>query len=71
MPLGVFPKTLRNMWFAVAFFNPIISFLSLCVMPLADIQKHNLTLLAAMAQQSSGTWLAFVVLFNKSCSSPL
>ena len=31
---GVFPKTLRNMWIAVALFNPLISFLATCVMPM-------------------------------------
>ncbi len=33
---GVFPKTLRNMWIAVAIFNPLISFLALGIMPIED-----------------------------------
>jgi hypothetical protein len=36
--LKVFPKTLRNMWLAVAFFNPVISFLSFCIL---DAKYHS------------------------------
>jgi amino acid transporter len=35
---GVFPKTLRNMWLAVSVFNPLISLLSLGMLPLLVIQ---------------------------------
>ena len=35
---GVFPKTLRNMWAAVSVFNPLISLLSLGILPLVVIQ---------------------------------
>ena len=35
---GVFPKTLRNMWAAVSVFNPLISLLSLGMLPLLVIQ---------------------------------
>ncbi len=35
---GVFPKTLRNMWVAVSVFNPLISLLSLGIIPLVVIQ---------------------------------
>lgn len=38
---GVFVKTLRNMWIAVAFFNPILSLLSLMVLPVDDIYVHQ------------------------------
>ncbi|MCB9592302.1 MAG: APC family permease [Sandaracinaceae bacterium] len=38
---GVFPKTLRNMWGAVSVFNPIISLLSLGILPLLVIQTGN------------------------------
>ncbi len=37
----VFPKTLRNMWVAVAVFNPTISLLSLCVLPLNIVSDPN------------------------------
>jgi amino acid transporter len=51
---GVFPKTLRNMWLAVAVFNPLISFLSLGLLPLAQIQAHPPDLLARMGSESFG-----------------
>ncbi|CAF0905301.1 unnamed protein product [Didymodactylos carnosus] len=54
---GVFPKTLRNMWLFVSFFNPIISFLALFVMKLEEIEGHRDDLLAALATASSGDWL--------------
>ncbi len=54
---GVFPKTLRNMWIAVAIFNPIISLLSLGLLPLADIQAVPPDLLAQMGERSVGSFL--------------
>ncbi|ETV70257.1 hypothetical protein, variant [Aphanomyces astaci] len=66
---GVFPKTLRNMWWGVAIFNPSISFLSLAVLPLPILTTHKDTVLSAMAKAVGGrgleTWVAvdaFVVL---------
>jgi len=58
---GVFPKTLRNMWVAVAIFNPLISFLSLCLVPLAQFPAHKEDLLAFMGGLSAGNWLRFAV----------
>ena len=40
---GVFPKTLRNMWAAVSVFNPLISLLSLGMLPLLVIQRGGET----------------------------
>ncbi len=54
---GVFPKTLRNMWVAVAVFNPLISLLSLGVLPLAFIGDHQTDLLAQMGEAAAGRWL--------------
>jgi len=51
---GVFPKTLRNMWIAVAVFNPLISLLSLGMLPLAHIQEVPPDLLAEMGQHAWG-----------------
>ena len=51
---GVFPKTLRNMWVAVAVFNPLISLLSLGLLPLGEIQKVPPDLLAQMGERSMG-----------------
>ncbi|MGE0707707.1 MAG: amino acid permease [Planctomycetota bacterium] len=54
---GVFPKTLRNMWIAVAVFNPLISLLSLGVLPMAELTAHKQDLLAEMGRVASGRWL--------------
>jgi amino acid transporter len=51
---GVFPLTLRNMWIAVAVFNPLISLLSLGLLPLAEIQQVPPDLLARMGGRSLG-----------------
>lgn len=61
---GVFPKTLRNMWLAVAIFNPLISFLSLGLLPLAHIQEVPRDLLAEMGNQAMGSRLAWWVSFD-------
>ncbi len=58
---GVFPKTLRNMWIAVAIFNPLISLLSLGLLPLAQIQEVPPDLLAQMGQVAMGRPLALLV----------
>jgi len=57
----VFPKTLRNMWLAVIVFNPLISLLSLGLMPLSEIQKVPPDLLAQMGVRSFGPWLGMLV----------
>lgn len=58
---GVFPKTLRNMWVAVTVFNPLISLLSLGMLPLARIQETPPDLLAQMGRMSAGRWLETLV----------
>jgi len=58
---GVFPQTLRNMWGAVAVFNPLLSLLSLSLLPLAAIQAVPPDLLARMGEASGGRWLATLV----------
>jgi len=58
---GVFPKTLRNMWIAVAIFNPLISFLSLGMLPLAEIREVPPDLLARMGGLAWGRGLATLV----------
>jgi len=58
---GVFPKTLRNMWLAVAVFNPLISLLSLGLLPLAQIRDVPPDLLARMGDVSMGRWLGLWV----------
>ncbi|MEZ4216449.1 MAG: APC family permease [Myxococcota bacterium] len=58
---GVFPKTLRNMWLAVAVFNPLISFLSLGMLPLDQIRDVPPDLLARMGDVAFGRPLALLV----------
>lgn len=58
---GVFPKTLRNMWIAVAVFNPLISLLALGILPMAVIQQVPPDLLAQMGTLSAGNWLGVLV----------
>ena len=43
---GVFTKTLRNMWLAVAFFNHVISLLAMCVMPMDQAIENKNSFLA-------------------------
>jgi amino acid transporter len=58
---GVFPKTLRNMWVAVAIFNPLISFLSLGLLDLDYIQGVPEDLLADMGNAAMGPAFAWWV----------
>jgi len=58
---GVFPKTLRNMWIAVAIFNPLISLISLGLLPLADIRNVPPDLLARMGEVAVGPALGWWV----------
>ncbi len=58
---GVFAKTLRNMWIAVAVFNPLISLLALGLVPLEEFPAHETNLLAVMGERCGGPWLATAV----------
>eukprot|EP01114_Cavostelium_apophysatum_P001607 TRINITY_DN11405_c0_g1_i1.p1 TRINITY_DN11405_c0_g1~~TRINITY_DN11405_c0_g1_i1.p1 ORF type:complete len:475 (-),score=126.58 TRINITY_DN11405_c0_g1_i1:55-1479(-) len=62
---GVFPKTLRNMWICVSFFNPVISLLSFGVLPLNQVaSKDSSALLALMANKAAGRWLHDLVVID-------
>ncbi len=61
---GVFPKTLRNMWIAVSIFNPLMSLLSLGLLPLAEIQRVPPDLLAQMGEVAMGRELGLLVSFD-------
>ena len=52
---GVFPKTLRNMWIAVALFNPLISLLSFGLLPMEEIAAHKEALLSEMGRRGAVT----------------
>lgn len=60
---NVFPKTLRNMWVCVAFFNPVISFLSFAILDANIVQDPSKSgvLLSLMGEKSAGTWLKYLV----------
>jgi amino acid transporter len=58
---GVFPKTLRNMWAAVTFFNPTMALLALALVPIGLVGAHQEALLAHMAQISGGAWLSNLI----------
>lgn len=51
---GVFPKTLRNMWIAVAIFNPGMAFLVLALVPVDQDAGHTEAFLAHMGGLSGG-----------------
>ncbi|GAM17065.1 hypothetical protein SAMD00019534_002400 [Acytostelium subglobosum LB1] len=55
--VGVFPKTLRNMWAIVSFFNPLIGLLNLCFLYICQIASStNGGVLATVAKQAMGEW---------------
>lgn len=58
---GVFLKTLRNMWMAVAFFNPLLAVLLLATLPMEAIVANERTVLAVMAKQTGGDVLQLIV----------
>ncbi|WP_457577236.1 APC family permease [Desulfomarina sp.] len=58
---GVFPKTLRNMWIAVSFFNPVIALLVLALIPMSQVPEHQNALLTYLAHISGGNWLGVLI----------
>jgi amino acid transporter len=58
---GVFPKTLRNMWAIVSFFNPVLALLLICIIPLAEVGDHRESLLAYLGQTTGGSWLGYLI----------
>ncbi|MCG6881339.1 MAG: APC family permease [Deltaproteobacteria bacterium] len=61
---GVFRKTLRNMLIAVVIFNPLTSILSLSLLPLNEIISHKEYLLAHVAANTGGQFLADLVIVD-------
>lgn len=53
---GVFPKTLRNMWAAVGFFNPAMALLALALVPIAGVAEHKEALLSHLGRVIGGDW---------------
>ncbi|MFH7019094.1 APC family permease [Flavobacterium sp. FlaQc-47] len=58
---AVFPKTLRNMWAIVSFFNPVIAILIISVIPLTEVGANKQALLAYLGQTTGGSWLAWLI----------
>jgi len=60
---GVFKKTLRNMWVAVAFFNPAIALLALTILPISLMKtpEYQSALLTRIGEASGGNWLSIVI----------
>ncbi|MCA9295587.1 MAG: APC family permease, partial [Phycisphaerales bacterium] len=59
---GVFPKTLRNMWIAVAILNPGMALLALSLVPTPEVgalYKENL--LSHIAVIAGGGWLEWLI----------
>lgn len=61
---GVFPKTLRNMWLAVSILNPLIALLAIGVMPVADVDLHQQSLLSHIAKLTGGQLFATIISIN-------
>lgn len=59
--IGVFPKTLRNMWTIVTFFNPVIALLLIAVIPMAELGEHRESLLAYLGHTTGGNWLSWII----------
>jgi amino acid transporter len=62
--VGVFRKTLRNMFIAVAIFNPLISVLSLNLLPLDQIIFHKDYLLSEMAHLMGGNTFKMIIVLD-------
>jgi amino acid transporter len=62
--VGVFRKTLRNMLITVAIFNPLISILSLNLLPLDQIISNKDYLLSEMAHLMGGDTLTLIVVID-------
>jgi amino acid transporter len=62
--VGVFRKTLRNMLIAVAIFNPLVSILSLNILPLAEIVGHKDYLLSEMAHLMAGQTFKVIIVMD-------
>ncbi len=58
---GVFPKTLRNMWAIVSFFNPVIAILLIAIIPFAEIGEHKESLLSYLGHTAGGGWLSWII----------
>jgi amino acid transporter len=49
------------MWFAVAFFNPVMALLALSVISIPEIGQNQEALLSHVGATSGGSWLATLI----------
>jgi len=49
------------MWIAVTVFNPLMAFLALAIVPMADVQNNQEALLSYMGNLAGGTWLSILI----------
>ncbi|CAG8458490.1 10155_t:CDS:2 [Ambispora leptoticha] len=61
---GVFPKTMRNMWLMVLFFNVSISLLSTAILPLSTFSEYPNSLISIMGAHAGGEWLRTVIVVD-------
>lgn len=55
--IGVFRKTLRNMWIAVSVINPLMALAAVAVLPLPEVAVNQEALLSHMGGITAGPWL--------------
>lgn len=58
---GVFPKTLRNMWGIVSFFNPVMAILLIAIIPFVQIGEHKEAVLSYLGHVTGGSWLSWLI----------
>ena len=58
---NVFPRTLRNMWIAVSFFNPAMALLALALVPIPEVEPHKEALLSHMGGIAGGPWFSWLI----------
>ncbi|CAG8529875.1 7730_t:CDS:2, partial [Ambispora gerdemannii] len=58
---GVFPKTMRNMWVMVLFFNAPISLLSIAILPLSTFYNYPNSVISIMGDHAGGKWLRIII----------
>lgn len=58
---GIFPKTLRNMWGIVSFFNPVMALLIIFILPVSEVAENSSALLAHLGSKTGGNWLGTII----------
>ncbi|SDL77973.1 Amino acid permease [Chryseobacterium taihuense] len=52
------------MWIAVSVLNPLIAFLAICIIPIAEVGEHQNSFLSYIGSLTGGSWLATIVSIN-------